>query len=156
MAELDPFSAQIVKLVRNMPDEALLELVRNQLNLTGSSAGARARAARNTLSGMREASGALASAGGEAKGRAARQSPDARKQLLSSVESTVKSSQGLSASEVAKKLKAPQSRIAAALRELKQSKRIYQGGDRRFARYAADARTAKQASISARTSPKKS
>ena len=43
-----------------------------------------------------------------------------------------------------------QTRAAAALKELKLAKRIFQGGDRRFARYAGDAKTAEQASLNAR------
>src|SRR5262245_13368083 len=31
MAHIDPFSAQLAALVRNMPDEALVELVKNRL-----------------------------------------------------------------------------------------------------------------------------
>jgi len=44
----------------------------------------------------------------------------------------------------------PQTRVAAALKDLKLAKRICQGGDRRFARYAGDLKTAEQASLSAR------
>jgi DNA-binding transcriptional regulator GbsR (MarR family) len=56
----------------------------------------------------------------------------------------------LSASEIAKKTKLPQSRVASAVRELKAAKRIFQGGDRRFARYAGDPKTALRASTNAR------
>ena len=38
MASIDPFSAEIVRLVRNMSDEAILALVKNQLgNVKGAS-----------------------------------------------------------------------------------------------------------------------
>ena len=62
----------------------------------------------------------------------------------------MKSSKGLSTRDLAKALGRPQLAIAAAVRELKAAKRIYQGGDKRFARYAGDAKTAKQASLTAR------
>ena len=63
-----------------------------------------------------------------------------------------------SARDIAAKTKLPKSRVSAVVRELKKAKRIYQGGDRRFARYAADAKTAEQASQRARkqvTNPRK-
>jgi hypothetical protein len=41
--------------------------------------------------------------------------------------------------------------VATALKELRTAKRIFQGGDRRFARYAGDAKTAARASVIART-----
>ena len=79
-----------------------------------------------------------------------RRTTAARQQLLVTVERAVKHAKGMSASQVASTVRAPQSRVASALRELKVSKRIFQGGDRRFARYAGDARTAQTASLSAR------
>jgi DNA-binding transcriptional regulator GbsR (MarR family) len=68
------------------------------------------------------------------------------------VERAIKSSKGLSASEIVARTKLPKPRVQQAVRELKAAKRIFQGGDRRFARYAGDARTAKQASVDARKS----
>jgi len=62
----------------------------------------------------------------------------------------VKSGAGVSASDVARQAGIPQTRAAAALKELKLAKRIFQGGDRRFARYAGDAKTAETASVNAR------
>jgi hypothetical protein len=159
MAKLDPFSAQIVTLVRSMPDEALLELVRNQLSVGPSQPSAASSRPARPLAAVRAAVVASAPAKkGKAKRktRVARQSSEARQQLRSTVERAVKASKGLSASQVAQKVNAPQSRVAALLRDLKHSKRIFQGGDRRYARYAGDARTAKQASISARKASKKS
>ncbi len=75
-----------------------------------------------------------------------------RQELLSSVERIVKSSAGVSASEVAKSAGVPQSRASSALKELKLAKRIFQGGDRRFARYAGDGKSAQSASDNARKS----
>lgn len=214
MAHIDPFSAEIVKLVRSMPDEAILALVKNQLG-SGTGAAIANRAARAVAAGGRVANGrgragrgrapasapiavapvapskpgpkpgrkpgrkpALAAVTGPSasapKGRPAVASPRAvskpgpkpkaaakgarrggrsgagRQELLASVERVVKSGGGLSASEIAKSAGVPQSRVTSALKELKLAKRIYQGGDRRFARYAGDARSAEQASVSAR------
>ncbi len=73
-----------------------------------------------------------------------------RMELLSAVERIVKSSGGVSASEVAKSAGVPQSRASSALKELKLAKRVFQGGDRRFARYAGSAGAAQAASDGAR------
>jgi len=70
--------------------------------------------------------------------------------MLNTIERMVKASSGVSASDVAKAASLRQSRVAAALKELKIAKRIFQGGDRRFARYAGDQKTADQASVIAR------
>jgi hypothetical protein len=83
------------------------------------------------------------------KARAARGGAD-RHELLGVVERVIKSGGGMAASEVAKAAGIPQSRATVAIKELKLAKRIFQGGDRRFARYAGDARTAQQASENAR------
>ena len=74
--------------------------------------------------------------------------------MLDSVEQIVKAGSGVSASDVARLAGIPQTRAAAALKELKLAKRIFQGGDRRFARYASDPKTAEQASTTARKNAK--
>ncbi|MFH1604035.1 MAG: hypothetical protein ABIH03_09015 [Pseudomonadota bacterium] len=160
MAKLDPFTAQIVKLVRNMPDEAILELVRNQLGgVVAEVAVASAPAAPAKRRGpkrRREAAKTAPAVKTDARATVAqapkRRSSADRKKVLFAVERAVKTSKGLSASEIASRTKFPQSRVTTAVRELKAAKRIFQGGDRRFARYAGDARTAKQASLTARNS----
>jgi hypothetical protein len=178
MRQLDAFSAQLVDFVRNMPDDALLALVRAQLAAarpgdptasqvrarvsaaTGAfqaaaaapARGWRARRAQNQERG-RGASKRLAKRSAGAAKKAARQvraSAADREKLLESVERIVKTSSGVSASEVAHSASVPQSRASSALKELKLQKRIFQGGDRRFARYAGDAKTAQGASDAAR------
>jgi hypothetical protein len=154
MARLDAFSAQIVRFVREMPDEALLELVKQKLGVLAVSA-----AKRNGHRGPPGMEGAPLST--KAKGkrdparrrRAAPPSP-VRRERLDEVERIVKAGTGVSASEVAQSAGIPQTRAAAALKQLKLAKRIHQGGDRRFARYAGDAKTAEQASDAARKSAK--
>ena len=231
MAPIDPFSAEIVRLVRNMPDDAILALVKNQL---GSGAGAAiatraakavAAAGRGGRRGPKPAAAARPAAvaapaapsgnrpgrpaGGAAAGKrgpgrppgsgaassgrgpgrpagtgrgpgrppsaaASRPGPKpgpkpkagrpaggagkrgggrssaGRQELLSTVERVVKGGNGLSASEIAKAAGVPQTRVTSALKELKLAKRIFQGGDRRFARYAGDSRAAESASVAAR------
>jgi hypothetical protein len=145
---LDPFSAHIVELVRSMPDEAILDLVRARLG-TGSAAGGfagvsgakRKRATRG---------GATGGAGTRRRGRRPRATSEERTAFLVAVERAVKSSKGVSTRDLAKTLGRPPLHVASAVRELKAAKRIYQGGDKRFARYAGDPKTAKQASLNAR------
>jgi hypothetical protein len=165
---VDAFSAEIIALVRRMPDEAILALVRNQLAALQSLRTPRAAAAPSKAAPVsatppppkpkpaapakaKRAAGRPARTGGASpKPRGRRIDSAQRVELVASVERVVKAAMGLSASEVAKLAGAPQPRVATALKELKLAKRIFQGGDRRFARYAGDAKTADQASLSAR------
>jgi hypothetical protein len=155
---MDAFSAQIVKFVREMPDEALLELVKQKLGVIGAAVGranARPSPARAAVTAAAKKAKGKATPARD-KRRSARRAPAApdRKDLLDNVERIVKAGSGVSASDVAKAAGIPQTRAAAALKELKLAKRIFQGGDRRFARYAADAKTAEQASTVARKTAK--
>jgi hypothetical protein len=151
-------SAQIVELVRRMPDETILALVKDQLGAVAGAAAIALPRRRGRPPG-RPAGPARAAAAGRGRGKARRGRPGRRpggsaerQQLLNAVEKIVKGSSGMSASEVAKSAGVPQTRAAAALKDLKITKRIFQGGDRRFARYAGDARAAEQASLQARKS----
>jgi hypothetical protein len=154
MSNLDPFTSQILEYVRSMPDDALLELVRAHLNGEAAvlpSGGAEATiTARRAASGTKRAAKAQKTKKKRSKTRRKRATSEERQALLDSVETIVKRSKGLSSSQVAKKARVPQTRAASALRELKGAKRVYQGGQRRFARYAGDAKTAKRASERAR------
>lgn len=163
MARLDPFSAQIVHLVRTMSDDAILALVRERLGVASDeeSASGRDAAARRFLGTARRQASARAALVGKRKpargAKSARRAPGApkrvspeRAKVLASVERAVKAAKGLSASQVARATGIGQVRVATALRELKLAKRIYQGGDRRFARYAGDPRIAEAASVEAR------
>ncbi len=180
---MDAFSAQIVKFVRAMPDDALLELVKQKLGVLGvaaarsngrkapvlptpargsaspgGGAGANANASNSATGGTRRASsrGAQRPASRRRPVTAARRPVVSaeRQGMLDNVERIVKAGPGMSASDVAKSASIPQTRAAAALKELKLAKRIFQGGDRRFARYAGDAKTAEQASQVARKNAK--
>lgn len=168
---MDAFSAQIVKFVRAMPDEALLELVKQKLGVLGAAAGrsnGRGKAAITMWPDpARVAAGASKATRGATKGKGAvaakRRRPTAerrapvsaeRQGLLDAVERIVKAGSGMSASDVAGSAGIPQTRAASSLKELKLARRIFQGGDRRFARYAGDAKTAEQASQVARKNAK--
>lgn len=157
---MDAFSAQIVKFVREMPDEALLELVKQKLGVIGAAAASKARkdgsTARAVVTATANKAKSKANHGDRRKAPASTRSaisPD-RQTVLEGVERVVKAGQGVSASEVAKAAGVPQTRAAAALKELKLAKRIFQGGDRRFARYAGDQKTADSASAFARKTAK--
>jgi hypothetical protein len=159
----DAFTKEIVKLVRSMPDEAILALVKHQLGVgsggaavsvaaPAAAAPARRRArrpAKKRPSKPAAKPAAPKAARPSAKRPAQATGPD-RAALLASVERVVKSGSGLAASDVARAAGIPQSRATSVLKELKQAKRVFQGGDRRFARYAGDPRTAAQASEHAR------
>jgi hypothetical protein len=156
MANIDAFSAQIVRLVREMPDEAILDLVKHQLGALKISRPEKA-ARRPARPGRAASKKAPAKPKGKRQTSAVKHrqvrplAVSAERQvMLDNVERLVKQSSGLSASDVAKSAGIPQTRAAAALKELKLAKRIFQGGDRRFARYAGDSKTADQASVIAR------
>ncbi|MFO0547922.1 MAG: hypothetical protein U0271_06020 [Polyangiaceae bacterium] len=149
MARMDAFSAELVRLVRNMSDEAILALVRNQL---GSLPGAPDLPPQRRI-GAPRAPVEDAKRGRSARGRAAkprRRSSAAREEIVAMVERIVRAGSGMSASEIARASNLKQSRVVSAIRELKAMKRVFQGGDRRFARYAGDMKTAEHASEIAR------
>src|SRR5688572_4504462 len=113
MAINDAFSAEIVALVRRMPDEAILALVRNQLfavsgPFVGSPGSGRGRSGAN---------------GGRAFARrrgSGKRAPSAdRQNVLNQIERIVKGSSGMSAGEIARAASIPQTRAAAALKTLK-------------------------------------
>lgn len=147
---LDAFSAQLVQMVRSMSDEAILDLVRAQIGAAFMPvAVAPARRPGRPPSAPTAAAPRPAKRPGRKPGRRSgggAVTSAAREATLAAVEKAVKGGKGLSSSQVAKVAGIPQPRAAAALKQLKQSKRIFQGGDRRFARYAADLRTAQAAS----------
>lgn len=167
---MDAFQQRLVTLVREMPDDAILALVRNQLGSIAmpdqpavvAAAGAkrrgrpaRAAAPAPVMPAAPAAPAKRGAAAAPAKRKPGRPKKTAalseeRQTVLNSVERIVKGGGGVSASDVARQAGIPQTRAAAALKELKLAKRIFQGGDRRFARYAGDQKTAEQASLNAR------
>jgi hypothetical protein len=171
----DAFEQQIVDLVRKMPDAAIIALVKDRLGsvLGAGAVTAPASSGAPAVATKRRGRPARAAAPAPAAAPAAPAAPAAkrgaapakrkpgrpkktaalsaeRQDVLNSVERIVKSGSGVSASDVARQAGIPQTRAAAALKELKLAKRIFQGGDRRFARYAGEAKTAEQASVNAR------
>lgn len=159
---IDPISREIIRLVRSLPDEALLALVATHLGKVSGGV----RVSRAVVTAAR--SRAVASDGSRKSGRkptrkvtkakpASKRGPKrvtrssaGRQELIAAVERAIKASNGLSASEIAKAAGVPQARVTSALKELKLAKRIFQGGDRRFARYAGTASVAESASVTAR------
>lgn len=147
MATNREFAAQIMELVLSrLPDHVILEAVGRRLGAPVLPApGARARSGGSSAKPRPRTAGARA-----ASAPRPRATSPARQELLASVERIVHAGTGLSASDVARAARAPQPRVAAALKELKLAGRIFQGGDRRFARYAGDPEVAERASVVAR------
>lgn len=138
MTQLDPFARQLVDMIRNMPDEAILELVRTHLGVGSTAAG--------TTTTTAPAGRAAA----PKKRRRKRRTRGDRAALLDRVEAFVHDSKGVGLSDVAQGLGESKSRIQSALRDLKKAGRVAAAGDRRFSRYAADVKTARAASKRAR------
>jgi len=62
----------------------------------------------------------------------------------------ISSSRGISATEVADKTKLPRAHVTKAIADLKEAGKVFQGGERRFARYATTKKVATDASIASR------
>ena len=84
------------------------------------------------------------------KTRAPRATSAARARIVAEVEKVVKASKGVSLSDVVAATGLNKNRAAAAIRTLKHAGKIHQAGDRRFARYAGNKKTAALASKAAR------
>ena len=148
MPKLDAFSAQLVSLVRQMPDEALLALVKNQL--AGVDAGAAAETTPKKVGARRTARRAKAKAPRGVRAPVTRGSNARRAALVEAVEKFVLGSKGVGLADVATAVGVSKDQAKSALKQLKAAGRIAYGGDRKYARYAADAKTALAASKSAR------
>lgn len=193
----DAFTAQIVKLVRQMPDDAILALVRNQLGLVKAAvAGAASVAAPGRKRGRKpgrpakaspkaapaakpvaavkalpapavaKAAPTKATPANPAKAAPAKRGPKPGapkkagtrirrsgaelQKALEVIERAVKAGKGLAVGQIVKSTGMKKASVVAALKELRGAKRIFLAGDRRFARYAGDARTAELASSAAR------
>src|ERR1700759_4042563 len=99
MATTDAFSAQIVELVRKMPDEAILELVKHQLGALGvsqlrglapASSRRRGRTARVAESGAKAKRAAASTKRRAGRPRKAAAVSEERQETLSNVERVVK------------------------------------------------------------------
>lgn len=177
MPNIDSFSSQIVAMVRNMPDDAILELVLHKLTSDDvpapkaavpptaaapqeasppttkpkkRTARRRTRASK-TATQPKPATKPAAAKPAAAKPAVAKTSNPSKDALLAAVEKTIKVSNGLGLAAISAVVGEPKTRVSAAILELKNQKKIFQAGDRRFARYAGDLKTAKAATISART-----
>lgn len=167
MPNIDSFSAQLVAMVRNMSDEAILELVLHKL--TADEAPAPKPAARPAAPAPQKArpakkakkkaparpTPAAAKPASQPKPAApaptAKPSDASKEALIAAVEKAIKKSNGLGLAAVSAAVGEPKARVSSAIRDLKDQKKIFQAGDRRFARYAGDFKTAKAATIRART-----
>jgi biotin operon repressor len=163
MTDLSPFAKQLVAMVRQMPDEAVLELVRNHLagggELVASGWTGTGRAGDEDEGGgwssngsaIRERPASSKPKVGRAK-KAPRATAADRAKLEQSVLATILASTGVSLGDVAAKLGAAKPQVAAAIRALKASGKIKQAGERRLARYAKTQTAANKASRAAQRS----
>jgi len=139
MSDLNPFAKRLVAMVREMPDELLLELVKEQLGAAGEPTrpspkpkappSARKRGTKKRRS----------------KGRAS-----SRAQLEAAVVEVVERGEGVALADVAAEVGAPKPRVSAILRSLKDAGTIHAAGDRRFTRYGKTKAIARAASKTAR------
>lgn len=138
MSDLNPFAKRLVDMVREMPDDLLLELVRDHLASTGDA-------------NLSPARGPAKSA--PKRGRAARKGgrgKKSRSSLEAEVLDVVNRGDGLALADVAAAVGASKPRTSAALRALKASGAIHAAGDRRFTRYGKTKAIATAASKKAR------
>ena len=82
--------------------------------------------------------------------RRARSTSEQRAASLDQIARVVSSSGGLSVSEIERSAGLPRAAVASALRALKDEGRVFMGGTKRFARYAATQAAADKASEAAR------
>ncbi len=139
---MDTFAKQLVDMVRQLPDEALLELVKN--HLTGVTA------AESPQRQTPRAPRTPATPAKPRRKRGKRRSSANRAKLEQSVLAFVHDSNGVAVSDVAAGVGEPKSRVAPVLRKLRDAGTIHQAGDRRFARYGKTKTIAEAASKRAR------
>lgn len=93
---------------------------------------------------------------GKAKGRPARSSPlprasaEERAAMIEKIAGVVEKSEGLSVGEIERESGLSRAAVASALKLLKEQRRAFMGGTKRFARYASTQAAADQASLDAR------
>lgn len=139
---MDAFAKQLVDMVRQLPDDAILDLVKNHLD----GVGAPEPSPRSSQSRTPQAPAPTKSR----RTRGKRRSSASRAKLEQAVLAFVHDSDGVAVSEVAAAVGAPKTRVAPVLRTLRDAGTIHQAGDRRFARYGKTKAIAKAASNRAR------
>src|SRR5262245_10279938 len=110
MSTRSAFTQQLLTLVRSLPDEALVDLVRHRLDGVHVTP-QRASTQTPRVVGVKRRTRATAAE---------------REQLLLLVERLVKDSRGVSSTEIARMVRTDTQRVQSVLRELKQDKRIFQ------------------------------
>ena len=135
MSELNPFAKRLVDMVRDMPDELLLELVRDHLASADGAPAPRPPAPKSPRK-----------RGGKRRGRGGK----SRAALEAEVLAVVNAGGGVAVADVAAATGAPKPRLSAILRSLRESGAIHAAGDRRFTRYGKTKAIAAAASKKAR------
>ncbi len=139
---MDTFAKQLVDMVRQMPDEAILELVKNHLE-QGNGVGDSGTVVTRSPAPAKKP---------RAKAKRRRRSSAGRAKLKEAILETVNASDGVALSDVAEAVGAPKTRVQPVLRALKDEGAIHQAGDRRLARYGRTKAIAEAASKAARKS----
>ncbi|MCA9617393.1 MAG: hypothetical protein KC731_00130 [Myxococcales bacterium] len=136
---MDSFSKHLVEMVRQLPDEAILELVRSHLE-HGNEIGETRMATTSSTPAKKP----------RAEATRRRRSSTSRAKLKEAVLQAVTNSDGMALSDVAEAVGASKARVQPLLRALKDEGAIHLAGDRRFARYGRTRAIAKAASKGAR------
>lgn len=122
---MDAFAKHLVAMVRQLPDEAILELVKNHLE-QGNGIGDE---------GMVVTTSSPSAKKPRTKTKRRRRSSASRAKLKEAVLQAVTNSDGMALSDVAEAVGASKTRVQPLLRALKDEGAIHLAGDRRFARY---------------------
>ena len=142
---MNTFQTQIVKMVRDLPDDALLDLVRAEMGN-----GLAAKSAANGASRVRVAASDDNSPAKPKRARRPRKRAVYTPALAEKVLHAVKiARRGVSTGEVEEYTKLQRTMVQRALGELVGDKKLAQFGKRRFSRYATTKALAKKASLKA-------
>ena len=138
---MEKIRAEIANLIRSKPDDELIALVMSD-DVPVRDVGVMVTkpvVARTNGNGSRKP----------------RQLKPEQSNAISLVLKVISKSTGISATQVADKTKLPRSHVTKAIAELKAQGEVFQGGERRFARYATTQEVANVASIASRNNTRK-
>lgn len=138
---MNTFQAQIVKMVREMPDDALLDLVRAEMS-SGKSLSFPPRAKAEERPTMATPRKRVRVRNVKAKAKRRAFDPKSTEKVLHAVKIAKR---GVAIGDLEGYTKLPRSHVQRALGELLKGKRLFRAGDRRFTRYATTKAAAQKA-----------
>lgn len=148
MSDLNPFAKRLVNMVREMPDELLLELVRDRLASAGDSDATSSNLRTSSVRASNAPTSKVPKGKRGAKKR--RRGGKSRAALEAEVLAVVNAGAGVALADVAEAVEASKPRLSAVLRSLREAGAIHAAGDRRFTRYGRTKAIATAASKRAR------